>query len=178
MGYKEDAKELVQNLDQRMGPSSYDIGWMARLATTSNNNGHWVDLLDWLLENQRPDGSWGGEIVYYHDRIICTLIAAIALRENGRRQRDFIAIKRAETYLWHHLHLLTRDPFELVGFELIFPTLLIEAISVGLDMPTHTCGYGEIRAAKLGLIPPALLYSPSISTVHSNFWATRWMSTG
>lgn len=166
MGYKEDARELVQGLDQKMGPSSYDIGWMARITASISNN-HWVDLLDWLLENQRPDGSWGGEIVYYHDRIICTLIAAIALRENGRRQRDLVAVKQAENYLWHHLHLLSRDPFELVGFELIFPTLLLEAISVGLDVPTHTCGYGEIQKAKLGLIPPALLYSPKISTVHS-----------
>ncbi len=165
MGYKEDARELVQGLDQKMGPSSYDIGWMARITASISNN-HWVDLLDWLLENQRPDGSWG-EIVYYHDRIICTLIAAIALRENGRRQRDLVAVKQAENYLWHHLHLLSRDPFELVGFELIFPTLLLEAISVGLDVPTHTCGYGEIQKAKLGLIPPSLLYSPKISTVHS-----------
>lgn len=166
MGYKEDARELVQGLDQRMGPSPYDIGWMARL-TNSVNNDRWTDLLEWLLENQRPDGSWGGEIVYYHDRIICTLIAAIALRENGRRQRDIAAVKRAENYLWHHLHLLPRDPFELVGFELIFPTLLVEAVSIGLDVPTHTCGYGEIQAAKLALIPPSLLYSPNISTVHS-----------
>ena len=166
MGYKEDAKELVLGLDQKMGPSSYDIGWMARL-TNSANKDHWADLLDWLLENQRPDGSWGGEVVYYHDRIICTLVAAIALRESGRRQRDLVAIKRAENYLWHHLHLLRRDPFELVGFELIFPTLLIEAASLGLDVPTHTCGYGEIQAAKLSLIPQSLLYSPNISTVHS-----------
>ncbi len=166
MGYKEDARELVQGLDQRMGPSSYDISWMARL-TPSIKNDHWVDLLDWLLENQRSDGSWGGEIIYYHDRIICTLIAAIALRENGRRQRDIAAVKRAENYLWHHLHLLTRDPFELVGFELIFPTLLVEAASAGVDVPMHTCGYGEIQAAKLRLIPPSLLYSPKISTVHS-----------
>jgi halimadienyl-diphosphate synthase len=63
--------------------------------------------------------------------------------------------------------MLLRDPFELVGFELIFPTLLMEARAQGLDVPTHACGYGEIQTAKLRLIPLEMLYSPRISTVHS-----------
>jgi len=165
--YKEEARELVQSLNQRMGPSPYDIAWLARLRNSANGHAHWPDLIEWLLENQRPDGSWGGEIVYYHDRIICTLVAAIALCENGRTQRAQKAVKRAERYLWHHLHLLPRDPFELVGFELILPTLLDEARALGLDVPAHTCGYGEIQTAKLRLIPPQMLYSPRITAVHS-----------
>ncbi len=167
MNYVEEARELVQGLDQRMGPSPYDIAWLARLRVLANGEPRWPDLIEWLLENQHPDGSWGGEIVYYHDRIICTLIAAIALRENGHNQRAREAIKRAERYLWHHLHLLSYDPFELSGFELIFPTLLDEARNLGLDVPPHACGYGEIQTAKLRLIPPHLLYSPRISTVYS-----------
>ncbi|MDY7075332.1 MAG: prenyltransferase/squalene oxidase repeat-containing protein [Chloroflexota bacterium] len=167
MNYIKEAKELVRNLNQRMGPSAYDIGWLARLRNSATGNARWPDLIEWLLENQRPDGSWGGEIVYYHDRIICTLIAIIALRENGHTRQAQRSIERGERYLWHHLHLLPRDPFELVGFELIFPTLLAEALTLGLDVPTHTCGYGEIQTAKLCLIPHQMLYSPRISTVHS-----------
>jgi halimadienyl-diphosphate synthase len=164
--YVEEAKELVKNLDQRMGPSPYDIAWMARLRKPDGGP-RWPDLIEWLLENQRTDGSWGGDIVYYHDRIICTLAAIIALQENGHTQQSRKAIEHGERYLWQHLHLLPRDPFELVGFELIFPTLLGEARSLDLDVPNHTCGYGEIQTAKLRLIPPEKLYSPSISTVHS-----------
>ena len=167
VNYVEEARELVKNLNHRMGPSPYDIAWLARLRTSANGDARWPDLIEWLLENQHPDGSWGGEIVYYHDRIICTLAAAIALCENGHSQQAQKAIKRAERYLWHHLHLLPRDPFELVGFELIFPTLLAEARTLGLDVPTHTCGYGDIQTAKLRLIPSQMLYSPRISTVHS-----------
>lgn len=167
MNYIEEAKELVRNLNNRMGPSPYDIAWLARLRNSANGDARWSELIEWLLENQHPDGSWGGEIVYYHDRIICTLAAAIALQENGHSQQAQKAIERAEHYLWHHLHLLPRDPFELVGFELIFPTLLGEARALGLDVPSHTCGYGEKQTAKLRLIPPEMLYSPSISTVHS-----------
>jgi len=167
MDYVEEARALVQKLNQRMGPSAYDIAWLARLRSSSDGDAIWPDMIEWLLENQHPDGSWGGQIVYYHDRTICTLAAIIALRENGRDHQAKKAIERAERYLWHHLHLLSRDPFELAGFELILPTLLGEAHSLGLDVPTHTCGYGEIQTAKLRLIPPDLLYSPHISTVYS-----------
>jgi halimadienyl-diphosphate synthase len=57
--------------------------------------------------------------------------------------------------------------FELVGFELILSTMLNEGREMGLDVPTHTCGYGEIQTVKLRMIPPDMLYSPYISTVYS-----------
>jgi halimadienyl-diphosphate synthase len=127
----------------------------------------WPELIEWLLQNQRPDGSWGGEIEYYHDRIICTLIAILALHENGRSKESRSIIRHGETYIWQHLHLLPRDPYELVGFELIIPTLLGEAQQAGLNVPNHTCGYEKIQTTKLKLIPAEMLYSPQISTVHS-----------
>jgi halimadienyl-diphosphate synthase len=166
MKYVEEARKLVQNLDQSMGPSPYDMAWLARL---QDNNGapKWPQLIDWLLENQNADGSWGAEIEYFHDRIICTLTATIALSANGHTSEAQEALERGENYLWQYLHLLPRDPFELVGFELILPTLLIEARSLNLDVPTHACGYEEIQTAKLRLIPLEMLYSPEISTVHS-----------
>jgi halimadienyl-diphosphate synthase len=166
MDYRSEARDLICNLRQRMGPSAYDIAWMARLRMPDGGP-RWPDLIDWLLDNQRSDGSWGGEIVYYHERIICTLTALLALRQNGFTRYAQESLKRAERYVWRHLHLLPRDPFELVGFELLLPTLLLEAQAMGLDVPTHTCGYGEIQTAKLRLIPPDLLYSPQVSTIHS-----------
>jgi halimadienyl-diphosphate synthase len=168
MTYIKKAKALVNGLNDRMGPSPYDIAWMARVRHPNNEGPRWPDLLEWLVNHQHPDGSWGGSITYYHDRIICTLAAAIALKEN----RDLlesadVSIQRAERYLWHHIHLLPRDPFELVGFELVFPTLLEEARKLSLNVPTHACGYGKIQTEKLRLIPPDMLYSPKITTVHS-----------
>jgi halimadienyl-diphosphate synthase len=167
VSYVREARELVSDLDQRMGPSPYDIAWMARLRLGANGKPRWPGLIAWLVENQRPDGSWGGEIEYYHDRIICTTAAIIALQENGTDQETERAVRRGQTYLWHHLHLLRYDVSDLVGFELVFPTLLAQARALDLDVPTHAYGYAEIQAAKLRLIPPAMLYSPSISTVYS-----------
>lgn len=165
--YKDEAKQLVQNLNQRMGPSAYDTAWLARLRGTTNGEARWPDLLTWLLNNQRPDGSWGGEIPYYHDRIICTLSAAIALRENEPNHQAQKAIKRAERYLQHALYLLHQDPFELCGFELLFPALITEARTLGLNVPNHTGSYGKIRIEKLRLVPSHMLYSPNSTIVHS-----------
>jgi halimadienyl-diphosphate synthase len=167
LSYKQEAQELIKNLSQRMGPSPYDIAWLGRMKDKETGEIYWPELITWMLENQHPDGSWGGAIPYYHDRIICTLASAIALHENGNSPEARKAVKRAESFLWQRLHFLHRDPFELVGFELLFPTLLEEARNVGLDVPNHTCGYGKIQAEKLQLIPPKYLYSPHISTVHS-----------
>jgi halimadienyl-diphosphate synthase len=167
MNYHEEARALVRHLNQSMGPSPYDIAWLARLKEPGGSQPRWPDLVNWLLAQQSPDGSWGGQIPYYHDRVICTLSAIVALGQNGQTGQVRQAITMAEHYLWHNLHLLNRDPFELVGFELLFPTLLSEAQMIGLDVPRHLCGYGKIQAEKLRLIPPDLLYSPHISTIHS-----------
>lgn len=167
MNYQQQAQQLVKGLKQRMGPSPYDIAWLARLRVPGNGAARWPDLVEWLLANQRLDGSWGGEISYYHDRIICTLAAMIALHENSYGFNTRPAVQRAEKYLWNHLPFLSRDPYDLVGFELLFPTLLKTAQELKLNIPANTCGYGQIRNTKLGLIPPDLLYSPNLSTVHS-----------
>ncbi len=167
MTYLDEARTLVKALHQHMSPSPYDIAWMARVPGDAPGQARWPDLLEWLIEHQHPDGSWGSRITYFHDRIICTLAAAIALRKHGPWPEAPVALKRAQRYLWHHLHRLPSDPFELVGFELIFPTLLATAQTLNLDVPTHTCGYGAIQNAKIRLIPPEMLYSPRVTTVHS-----------
>ena len=38
MNYVEEARELVQNLNQRMGPSPYDIAWLARLRNSADGD--------------------------------------------------------------------------------------------------------------------------------------------
>ncbi len=161
------ARELIKGLKGRMGPSPYDIAWMARVPSDTGDGKRWPDLINWLLEHQLSDGSWGGVICYYHDRILCTLVAIIALKEQEINREVEQAIKRGERYIWHNLHRLRHDPFELVGFELLLPTLIIDALDLGLDVPQHTCGYGRTRKKKLDLIPPDMLYSPKITTVHS-----------
>ena len=165
--YFDEARQLVRDLHQSMSPSPYDIAWLARLSTSPANGARWPDLVEWLVTHQHADGSWGSRVVYYHDRIICTLAAAIALHKHRTLPEAQAALTRATRYLWHHLHRLASDPFELVGFELIFPALLATAQSLGLYVPTHTSGYCALQKEKIRLIPTYQLYSPHITIVHS-----------
>jgi halimadienyl-diphosphate synthase len=161
------ARQLVQNLDGHLSTSAYDVAWLAQLPGDEGNGLRWPELIDWLLRHQWPDGSWGGTIPYYHDRILSTLAAIIALKECGASLKAERAIRQGIQYLWHHFHFLPYDPIELVGFELILPTLLSQARALDLDVPTHYYGYEHIRAQKLSLLPEGLFYSPSTSVAFS-----------
>lgn len=167
MNLRSKARDLVQNLNCRIGPSPYDVAWMVRVPSANGDGPRWPELIDWLLRNQWPDGSWGGAIRYYHDRILCTLTAMIALKEQGEGEAVSKAIARGERYIWTNMHFLYHDPIELAGFELILPTLLAQARLLHLDVPTHACGYGQIRATKLRLLPAELFYSPKTSVAFS-----------
>ena len=167
MDFRAEAAKLVKNLGGRMNPSAYDIAWLARVPAQNHQGTQWPDLIDWLLDHQKPDGSWGGSIPYYHDRILCTLMAIIALKEQGQMARAAQAIKQGESYIWKTLHFLHHDPIELVGFELVFPTLLAQARTLELDVPAHSCGYGSVRAAKLRLLPEDAIYTRNASVAFS-----------
>jgi halimadienyl-diphosphate synthase len=119
-----------------MGSTAYDTAWAARLGEVD-----W-DLssrsLAWLAENQLPDGSWGAAApMYYHDRVLCTLAAMIALSYRGRRGQDKVQIERGRLALERIVGGATQglqaDPNgATVGFEMIAPTLAAEAEKLGI----------------------------------------------
>jgi halimadienyl-diphosphate synthase len=53
----------------RMSSTAYDTAWVARLGEVDQDLSN--QAMEWLSENQLPDGSWGAkDIFYYHDRVI------------------------------------------------------------------------------------------------------------
>jgi halimadienyl-diphosphate synthase len=134
-------KNLIDNLIDEIGPghmgsTAYDTAWAARLGELDCDLS--VRSLAWLAENQLPDGSWGARApFYYHDRVICTLAAMIALGYHGRRGDDRIKMERGRNALEQIVSGATgglrADPNgATVGFELIAPTLAAEAEKLGL----------------------------------------------
>lgn len=131
----------VQGLLKKIGPgqmmsTAYDTAWIARLGEVD-----WElssKALNWLSEHQLADGSWGAEQpVYYHDRLICTLAAMIALTYRGRRASDRRQIDRGlislEKLLSGATKALQTDPNSAtIGFEMIIPTLVSEAQKLGI----------------------------------------------
>jgi halimadienyl-diphosphate synthase len=80
--------DLLQKIGPgNMGSTAYDTAWAARLGDIDwEISSH---ALTWLSEHQLPNGTWGAEKpFYYHDRVISTLAAMIALTHKGRRSRD------------------------------------------------------------------------------------------
>lgn len=134
-------KDLIEKLIEEIGPghmssTAYDTAWAARLGDVdwelSNHS------VAWLAENQLPDGSWGAAApMYYHDRVLCTLAAMIALSYRGRRGHDKVQIENGRMALERIVSGATMglqaDPNgATVGFEMIAPTLTAEAEKLGI----------------------------------------------
>ena len=147
---------------------AYDTAWMASVPLLEERRANrFPTTLRWLADNQLADGSWGSSVRYEHDRIVCTLAALAPLAEFGRRAEDRRAVEAGTRYLWQHGHLVGSEPVELVGFELLLPTLVDRARTAGVAVPPHLDIYAAQRQRKLQLIPPQALYSPRTTVVHS-----------
>ena len=158
---------LESNLDsvlERIGQSdmlttAYDTAWVARLSEFNLDLG--LPALEWLCSNQLPDGSWGAASSdYYPDRVISTLSAMIALTYRGRRQSDKRQIEKGLEALENITNnatkgLATALKGPTVGFEMIVPTLVEQAESLGIIKQQKERILGRIsqqRAQKLSLI--------------------------
>ena len=154
-------EEEVQKLLTEIGPgkmsnTAYDTSWVARLGEVDWNLSN--EALNWLCEHQLSDGSWGADQpFYYHDRVICTLSAMIALTYRGRRAKDrsqiengLIALERITSGATQGL---ASDPNgATVGFEMIAPTLVAEAEKLGIiqQQGERILGrLGRLRAKKM-----------------------------
>ncbi|MEW5871220.1 MAG: prenyltransferase/squalene oxidase repeat-containing protein [Chloroflexota bacterium] len=122
---------LEQTSSGRMTSAAYDTAWIARLTALGEPMGE--RALEWLRENQLPNGSWGTrEPCYYHDRLVCTLSALTALSINGD-ERDRDRLRRALAGFDTALRGLIADPVgATIGFEMIAPTLMAEAKAIGM----------------------------------------------
>lgn len=137
--------------------SAYDTAWVAALPTPGGaaTTPRFPTALAWLRHHQHPDGSWGAPWPYFHDRLLSTLRAVLTLHATGDQQ----AVARGLRYLRTHSADLARDPWETVGFELIFPALLATAARLGLNLPYPVfAALQHLAAAKLAQTPLILAY--------------------
>jgi halimadienyl-diphosphate synthase len=144
-------------------PTSYDTAWVAALqdpaSSASDPVPRFPAALEWLADHQYPDGSWGCSWPYYHDRLISTLRAVLTLHQQAYSTTDRRRVERGIGYIWRNAERLRQDPWETVGFELIFPTLLAEAEQQGLVLPYDAfAAVQRIRQEKLARAPLHLIY--------------------
>jgi halimadienyl-diphosphate synthase len=132
MNLSQNIAQLLKDIGPgQMKSTAYDTAWVARLAKTSQPRG--IAALEWLRTHQMDDGTWGAESPkYYHDRLVCTLAAAIALATVGDA-RDLERLERAKVALETVIpELAEQAMMETIGFEMIIPTLFDEAESLGI----------------------------------------------
>lgn len=133
--------DLITKLIDEIGPghmasTAYDTAWAARLGDIDSNLSN--QALSWLSKNQLQDGTWGAPApMYYHDRVVCTLAAMIALSYRGHREHDKEQVYKGKLALERIIGGATgglqADPNgATVGFEMIAPTLAAEAEKLGI----------------------------------------------
>jgi hypothetical protein len=152
-----------------MSPAAYDTAWLARVPKENDSSvPAYPEALAWLREIQRPEGSWGSDIDYAHDRIISTLSAIIALTQwDNINSDDKRMIERGLEYIRNNADRLEHE-LPAGGFELILPALIQDAAKIGLDIHHQAfLRYDPMREEKLAKIPPHLLYSRKNPLVHS-----------
>jgi halimadienyl-diphosphate synthase len=159
-----EAELNLTNLLKKIGQSdmlvtAYDTAWVARLREIDPDLG--LPAIEWLSQNQLPDGSWGAsQSYYYYDRLISTLSAMIALTYTGKRRSDktliekgMSALENIANYATKGLYLSEKGPS--IGFEMIVPTLVAEAEALGIIKQQRERILGRIgkeRAKKLALL--------------------------
>jgi halimadienyl-diphosphate synthase len=156
--------DIIAQLLAKIGPghmasTAYDTAWAARLGDIAPEISN--QSLSWLVEHQLPDGSWGAPApFYYHDRVLSTLAAMIALTYRGRREHDKAQIEKGrlalERMVGNATAGLQADPNgATVGFEMIAPILAQEAESLGLIKNQRDRILGrlsQLRAKKLAYL--------------------------
>jgi halimadienyl-diphosphate synthase len=148
----------------KMSRSAYDTAWVARLGDIDQSLSQ--QALNWLCENQLSDGSWGASAPQnYHDRVICTLAAMVALTRQGRRSQDRRQIERGQ----HALEMLSKGATRglmadaagsTIGFEMIMPTLLAEVEAHNIIThydDTVLARLTRQRTAKLSRLPKSTI---------------------
>ncbi|XP_068649228.1 ent-copalyl diphosphate synthase 1-like [Aristolochia californica] len=168
--------ELVKNMLNSMGDgeitvSAYDTAWVA-LVEDVNGSGapQFPSSLEWIVENQLSDGSWGDQRIFIaHDRIINTLACVIALKSWNLFPQG---CEKGMSFLRENMVKLEDDKAEHmpIGFEVAFPSLIEIARSLDLDVPFDSPVLQEIyakRRVKLSRIPMEVLHKVPTTLLHS-----------
>jgi halimadienyl-diphosphate synthase len=157
---------LRADLSQFTQATVYDTCWAARL-TNEDGSLAYPHLLQALIDQQHPDGSWGSRTPYVHDRVLSTL-ATLLLSRFEKRRHNHEQWAAGERYIWQQVQKLEHDIHPTVGFEMILPALLEEGKELGLDLPyTQLRRYEARRAEKLSVLPARRLFKTRTTALFS-----------
>ncbi|KAL0393923.1 UNVERIFIED_CONTAM: Cis-abienol synthase, chloroplastic [Sesamum latifolium] len=133
-------RERLNDGKVEISPSAYDTAWVAMVPARGYSGSKqpcFPQCLDWIMENQNPDGSWGlqcpGHPLLVKDSLSCTLACVLALRKWDvgqqlvQRGLDFI---RSNGWAASN-----KDQLSPVGFSVVFPAMINYAKELDLPLP-------------------------------------------
>ncbi|CAI0448881.1 unnamed protein product [Linum tenue] len=157
--------------DGEINVSAYDTAWVALVKNIDGSDRpQFPESLEWISDNQLPDGSWGDALIFQaHDRILNTLGCVIALT-SWNLHPDKCA--KGMKFFNENLRKLEDENMEHmpIGFEVAFPSLLELARRLDLDVANHSPVLQQIYAArnlKLKKIPKEILHTVPTTLLHS-----------
>ncbi|KAJ4968252.1 hypothetical protein NE237_014953 [Protea cynaroides] len=166
-------KSMLSSMeDGEISISAYDTAWVA-LVKDVNGSGvpQFPSSLQWIVENQLPDGSWGDRFLFSaYDRILNTLACIIALKVwniypvLSEKGMAFIRENMSKLGSGDEEHMM------LGGFEFAFPSLIEMAKQHDLQIPTDGPIINEIyakRNIKLTKIPKDMMYKIPTTLLYS-----------
>ncbi|XP_066381595.1 dolabradiene synthase KSL4, chloroplastic-like, partial [Miscanthus floridulus] len=128
-----------QLVNAELSPSSYDTAWAAMVpAPGSPLASRFPQCVDWILQNQRSDGSWGlgcgeDQASLGKDAVSSTLACVLALRTWGVGEEH---VGKGLRFIGHNSSFVTDDKCDTpAGFNVIFPGMLERGIGMGLEIP-------------------------------------------
>ncbi|KAI3678920.1 hypothetical protein L6452_38224 [Arctium lappa] len=149
-GLVEKIKAMLVSMDDGgINVSAYDTAWVA-LVEDVNGSGRpqFPSSLEWIVNNQLPDGSWGDRLIFLaYDRLISTLACVVALTfwniHLDKRQKGVKFLKenisKVETENEEHM---------LHGFEVVFPSIVDIAKKLNIEVSEDSTVLKEIYARR------------------------------
>ncbi|XP_061341359.1 ent-copalyl diphosphate synthase 1-like [Gastrolobium bilobum] len=157
--------------DGEISISAYDTAWVALIKNVDDENApQFPTCLEWIANNQLPDGSWGdSELFIAYDRILNTLACVIALRSWNVHPEK---CDKGMTFFMENLYKLQDENYEHmpIGFEVAFPSLLDIARSLNIEVPDDSPILKNIfamRDIKLTKIPKEVMHKVPTTLLHS-----------
>ncbi|KAL8147091.1 hypothetical protein AgCh_004711 [Apium graveolens] len=136
----EESKERIRRLFTKVevSVSAYDTAWVAMVPSPYSQAPCFSGCVNWILENQRKDGSWGlprPGVQLLKDDLSSTLACILALKRWDLGQEQ---INKGLQFLKSNFASATdKNQCSPIGFDIIFPGMFEYANDLGLKLPVE-----------------------------------------
>ncbi|VVB11584.1 unnamed protein product [Arabis nemorensis] len=139
LSFEQKKEKIRKMLDKvELFVSAYDTSWVAMVPSPSSQNGPlFPQCVNWLLENQHEDGSWGIDNHRHQshkkDMLSSTLACILALKKWGTGERQ---ISKGLQFIELNSASVTDETIQKpAGFDIIFPGMIEYARDLNLTVP-------------------------------------------